>query len=403
MHLIVRAMTLIPENELRQPLDSILASLDGLLVTRSLAELPSAENLSRLLQVHAPQIVFVSAVDYERFCETIEAIRADCPAMQIVAIDHECLADKLLNLMTRNVHEFISAPIDEGTVLAALLRIRRQLELNPELLNGTERIYSFLPAKAGVGATTLAVNTAAAVAAFRNERVFLGDFDLNSGLMRFQLKLDSQGSILDASQMMPNVDEQQWAKLITRFKTLDVIHSGHVNPLARMEMEHLRHLISHLRRAYRVVVADLSGNMERYSIEIMSESKHIFLVTTPELPALHLAREKFLALQKLDLGNRVWVLLNRFDQRRSPLSLQEVERLVGRPVGLTFKNDYRTIHAANANGSFVEQGTDLSLSCAQLAKAIYHDSLDSGESRAAKTSFVEYFSLVPTLYRAQRR
>ncbi len=51
----------------------------------------------------------------------------------------------------------------------------------------------------------------------------------------------------------------------------------------------------------------MSGNLERYSLEIMHESKRIFLVCTPEIPSLHLAREKYLYLKQLDLGDRVGV------------------------------------------------------------------------------------------------
>jgi phosphoribosylformylglycinamidine synthase len=48
---------------------------------------------------------------------------------------------------------------------------------------------------------------------------------------------------------------------------------------------------------------DLSGNLERYSIEIMQDCKRIMLVCTPEIPSLHLAREKINFLKTLDLDS----------------------------------------------------------------------------------------------------
>ncbi len=39
-----------------------------------------------------------------------------------------------------------------------------------------------------------------------------------------------------------------------------------------------------MRRNYRVLCFDLSGNLEKYSLEIMHESKKIFLVCTRRSP-----------------------------------------------------------------------------------------------------------------------
>ena len=66
-----------------------------------------------------------------------------------------------------------------------------------------------------------------------------------------------------------------------------------------------------MRRYYRLVAVDLSGNMERYSIEIMEQSRRIFLVTTAELSSLHLARERLNYLKILDLGDRIELVINR--------------------------------------------------------------------------------------------
>ena len=87
-------------------------------------------------------------------------------------------------------------------------------------------MYSFLPAKPGVGATTLAVNTAVALAKGDDTRVFLGDFDLNCGLIRFMLQLRNSYSVLDASQKAEQIDENLWPQLVTSFGTLDVMHAG---------------------------------------------------------------------------------------------------------------------------------------------------------------------------------
>ena len=79
-------------------------------------------------------------------------------------------------------------------------RVRALLEKQPVSLPFTEHIFSFLPAKAGVGASTAALNVAAAMTRAPNARVLLVDFDLSSGMQRFLLNLRHEYSVLDAVQ-----------------------------------------------------------------------------------------------------------------------------------------------------------------------------------------------------------
>src|ERR1700720_2907789 len=111
------------------------------------------------------------------------------------------------------------------------------------------------------------------------------------------------------------MDESFIASMVARLDKLDVLHAGKLNPDFRVEPTQIRHLMEFMRRNYGALCFDLSGNLERYSLEIMHESKRIFLVCTPEIPSLHLAKEKYLSLIQLDLGDRVAVLLNRSQKR----------------------------------------------------------------------------------------
>ena len=61
-----------------------------------------------------------------------------------------------------------------------------------------------------------------------------------------------------------------------------------------------------MRRNYDALCFDLSGQLG----EVLARNharieKKIFLVATPEIPALHLAREKVLYLKQLELADRI--------------------------------------------------------------------------------------------------
>src|SRR5207253_2714241 len=138
------------------------------------------------------------------------------------------------------------------------------------------------------------------------------------------LKLTNENSILEAVERSADMDENLWPQLVTELDGMDVLHAGRINPNMRIEPMQIRNLIAFMRRNYKALCFDLSGNLEKYSIEIMEESKRILLVCTPEIPSLHLAREKLAFLKQLELDTRTSVVLNR-THKRSLFSTQQVE------------------------------------------------------------------------------
>jgi Flp pilus assembly CpaE family ATPase len=147
-----------------------------------------------------------------------------------------------------------------------------------------------------------------------------------------------------------------------------------------------------MRRNYSALCFDMSGNLERYSLEIMHESKRIFLVCTPEIPALHLAREKYLYLKQLDLGERVSVLLNRYP-KRSLITPPQIEQLLGVPIYMTFPNDYQAVQRAVTAGRWVESNSELGRQFTSLAQTMLE--AKTAPAPEAKKRFIEFFSVVP--------
>jgi Flp pilus assembly CpaE family ATPase len=181
--------------------------------------------------------------------------------------------------------------------------------------------------------------------------------------------------------------------MVTTLDSLDVLHAGKLNPDFRVEPTQIRHLLEFMRRNYRALCMDLSGNLEKYSLEIMHESKRVFLVCTPEIASLHLAREKYLYLKQLDLGERVNVLLNRC-QKRSLITPQQIEQLLGLPVFMTFPNDYQGVQRALTEGRWVEPHSELGKQFNALAQSML-ETKQVGAQGESKKRFLEFFSVVP--------
>src|SRR5260370_37216753 len=219
--------------------------------------------------------------------------------------------------MEGGIGEFLSPPFELQTLNEALRRIGEKILQNPPLFETTDSVFAFLPAKAGSGTTTIAVNAGLALSKMPPTGVLLAELDLNSGLVGFMLRLtDSLYSIVDAAENAMELDENLWPKIVSSKDNLDILPVGGLSPGFRIEAAQIRHILGYARRQYSAVCVDLSGMMERYSVEILHEAKRIFLVTTPQLPALHLAREKWAFLRSQDLAARVSILVHRCDKER---------------------------------------------------------------------------------------
>src|SRR5262249_24949569 len=150
-----------------------------------------AVDLSRFLRAAAPEVVFVSIENRETALEVFKKIEEEAPGTQVVALNRKCDPPTLLETMRAGIREFLSPPFEAQPVLEALGRVEELIRQNPPTIEMTDSIVAFLPAKAGSGATTIAVNTSLALANIPDTNVLLADLDLNSGLVGFMLLLNN--------------------------------------------------------------------------------------------------------------------------------------------------------------------------------------------------------------------
>ena len=393
----LRSAIICPDRDLSRILQRSLGELSNIGLVRVMDHYPTSVELTRFVRAHAPQVIFLSLQSLPQALATATALETTAQGTQIVAIHPTYEPQLLLEIMRAGMREFLAMPFDRQLILETLSRVADILEKRPVSMEATDLLYSFLPSKAGAGTSTLALNTSVALARLENTNTFLGDLDLNSGMIRFMLKLENMYSVIDAAERSGDIDENFWPQLVTSMGTLDIMHAGKLNPNFRLESIQMRRLLEFMRRNYKVICFDLSGNLEKYSIEIMHESKRVFLVCTPEIPSLHLAREKYQYLQTLDLGDRVSILLNRC-QKKSVLSPAQIEQLLGLPVQFTFPNEYEEVNRAMAQGTHVEPGSVLGRQCTALAHFMLDKKVATTEPATTKRKFIEFFNVSPARY-----
>jgi len=388
---LLRSIIICPDQELAARLNAAVSATGVVTVGRTVPRYPDVTDLVRTIRAQTPEVIFLSFESLEPALEVVKFVEAEAQGIQIIAF-HNQLDPKLLReSMRAGVREFLADPFERGTLMEALATAKALIEKNPPSYETTSQIFAFLPSKAGAGTSTIALNVSGAMSRRPNTRVMLSDFDLNSGMLRFMLKLQNEYSVTDAVENALRLDENLWPSLVTTIKGLDVLHAGRVNPSLRIEGAQIRSMIDFMRRNYQVLSFDLSGNLERYSIEIMQECKRVLLVCTPEIPSLHLAREKMMYLKHFELDTRVSVVLNRH-QRKAVFSKEQVEEILGLPVLRTFPNDYQGVNKGMTDGSFVDPGTELGKAYAQFANELL-DRRTTGPAEG-KRKFLDMFASV---------
>lgn len=366
----LRGAIICPDRELGDRLIGALLDSHLIGIVRRMEAYPSAVDLARFMRAAAPEVIFVSIEGRQASLEIAKRIDDLAPGVQVVAVNRTCDPPTLLETMRVGIREFLSPPFEQPAVVEALERVADLVRQSPPAFETTDSVFAFLPAKAGSGATTIAVNASLALAKMPDTQVLLADLDLNSGLVGFMLTLhNTPYSIVDAAENALELDENLWSKLVSSKDGLNVLPAGRLAPGFRIEGAQIRNILAYARRHYSTICVDLSGMMERYSMEVLHEAKGVFLVTTSELPSLHLAREKLNFLRSQELHGRVHIILNRA-QKREQISIEEIEKLFGMPVHMTIPNDYAGVHRALTDGKQVNDGSALGKRIRELAESM---------------------------------
>ena len=382
-----RSILISPDVEIGQKLRGALEASGHVEIARTLDHYPSGVELIRTVRALAADVLFLDFGNLKKGLEIIQILEAEGSPLQIVGFDRKLDPALLRETMRAGVREFLGEPFEARVVLETLASIKTQMDRRPAVYHSTNQIFTFLPSKAGVGTSTIAANVSAALARRPNTHVLLSDFDMSSGMLRFMLKLTNDSSVPDALERAADMDEHLWPQLVTTVEGMDVLHAGRLNPNYRIDASQIGSLMAFMRRTYQVLCFDLSGNLEKYSLELMQESKRILLVCTGEIPSLHLAREKMMFLKDQGLSARIAVVLNRM--HKHPLfSKDQVEDVLGVPVVRVFANDYQAVNRAVETGKLLEPDSELGKSFADFAAQLMAQ--PGVKADGAKRRFLEF-------------
>lgn len=402
--MILKAATISSDRSTMAFLQTVLPDGAELELIRVIDHYPEEREVERFIQIYGPGLIFIDADPMAEALRVASALEKLNQGIQVIALHSTCEPQALLQLMRVGVREVLPLPFSSQQLQEALDRVSVVLERNPPVVRTTDRIFCFLPAKPGGGASTLAVNAALSLARLstESERVLLADFDLHQGVVAFLLRATSTHSIMDAAERSGHLDEDLWSSVVSRRANLDVLGVGRLDYRTALTADQVRGIVDYARHVYGTICADLSGDMDPPSVEMLKNAKHIFLVCTHEVSGLHLARAKAEMLRRLELADRASILLNR-SEKRSTFSIEEIEKMVGLRVRFSFPNDEKRVASAVTSGQPVDTNSDLGRQIDSLAKSMMATETLSA-TPGKRSRLAGYFTIPPvTLSIGSRR
>jgi pilus assembly protein CpaE len=380
-----------PDPAVRRQLQEALESGSLTEAVWSMSVYPDIPALERLKEASSGCVLFLDCSD--PVCAQRVAMELDraYPFVCVVGVLSGGTKNDVIALMRAGIREFLSDPITSSEVAAALGRASKTL--NP-LSAAAGSIHAFLPARAGAGATTVAISTAAAVARLSQRPTLLLDFDLRFGITSFLLKLDGRYSVQNALNASTHVDEDFLETLVTRRDNLDILGSGPDELPSEPRRDQCAALLDCAQSRYGAIFVDLPGAMEAHELETLHRAKEIFLVLTSDMAGLHMGKRRAEALRRLQLTDRVSVLISQAEGRRS-LALADIEKLLQLPVRFILPKDEQAVNEAVLQGAAVRADSKVGAQIEAIAKTIARAPAATPLPARRTHHFLEFFAVSP--------
>ncbi|HTW64112.1 MAG TPA: P-loop NTPase [Bryobacteraceae bacterium] len=368
---VLTALSIIADQELAGQLAAALERTRSFQILSEFKSYPSHQTLEMRLRQTKPDVILLDlASDLDQACELIRCISSFNLRAHVVGLHVRNDSDAILRSLRSGASEFLYAPFDVQTQIDAVARLRRLLQPEPAEAAEPGSIIAFSSAKPGSGASTLAAQTAFALRRSTSQRVLLADFDLMGGMIGFYLKLTNSKSLLDVLASADRLQDGAWASAVASADGVDILPAPESPYAGPIDAARLHAVMEYARMNYDWVVIDLPVVFQRLSLMAISEADRAFLVSTPELPSLHLARKAVNLLDQLGFPKeRFQIMMNRID-RRDEIAGSDIERLFNCAIDARIPNDYFSLHRAVTLGQPVDAHCELGKAMESLASRL---------------------------------
>ncbi|MDX1979452.1 MAG: P-loop NTPase [Bryobacteraceae bacterium] len=363
------AILLAPNRALAENFLATVPGVRGFQILAELSAYPTQQTLDIRLRQLQPDVALVDlSTDLERASEIIRVLVSQRPPIPVVGLHTHNDSEVILRAVRQGVSEFLYAPFDPEIQREAIARLERLRQPDSPGEPEMGRMVVFSSAKPGAGSSTLATQTAFALKRATGKRILLADFDLVSGTIGFYLKLNQRYSLADL--LHSAAEPSSWPNYTVTCGGVDILTAPEKPYTGLVEPARFQEILHSIRYLYDWIVVDLPVVFHRISLLALSQAEKSFLVSTTELPSLHLTRKALSLLTQVGFGkDRIHVVVNRFS-KKDDLGGTDMARLFECPVHATFPNDYFSLHRVITLGRPLTNDCELGQAIENLAAKI---------------------------------
>jgi septum formation inhibitor-activating ATPase MinD len=357
---VLGSIVLGPDHDLADLLYRRLTEFPDLSVYKIINEYPKLHHTMRLLNAYSPEVVFLEVSQDPAGWDTAADILMQRPETGIVGYTKDPGLQEVP--AASGVSEILRGPFAIQTLQQAVSKA-----LNRRAAENRDNIVAFIPAKAGSGSSTTALNIAGTLAQYWQQKILLLEADLHSGCLSVQLKLDPGFSILDALENIGSLDEKHWNRMVEHSQTFDLLLTTRAKKVAIVSPWEYQRLLAFVSPRYDMVLVDLPEVVNDGTEAVVTRAKTAYVVCTNELTSLFLARRRLHELVERGVEeNRLGLILNRYTDAFE--SVDEIQDLVGRQIAVVLPNDYQRLREATLGEGLVDGASELGHAYADFAR-----------------------------------
>jgi pilus assembly protein CpaE len=316
----------------------------------------------------------------------------------IFILQGTAVPENILEAMQAGAREYLCPPLGKPLKEAfeRLSAVRtEQVSMQQKKLG---RIFGFVSAKGGCGATTFASHVATMAAKQSEKPLLLADLDFDAGLLRFILKAKPRYSLRDAVDNMHRMDSNYWNALVTK-------HGRHMEFIAAPEelaerslpdLRQLGRLLRFIRTMYPLAILDFGRCHSAAALEMLPELEALFVIVTNDLMVLENAKELIRMAEERGKGpERIRVLLNKVPTRQKP-DIAGIETYLGVRVSKIYSDDNEALYETWSEGRLLGGDSVLGRQLTELAKSVTTPNTLPAVSATATSAGTKPMSLAAT-------
>jgi pilus assembly protein CpaE len=315
--------------------------------------LVAREALSTLSQPGVAQspVLIVDLRGHDGLPPAIAILKRNHPATAVLLVAAKLDPAIMLEAMRAGVSEFVTEPLAVADLQAAIKRLVGNVAAAAQ-----GEVFAVVGAKGGVGATTVVVNAATALAKGDPGSTLLIDLNVACGDAAVFLGAEPRFSVMDALENVQRLDTAFFRGLVVRTKSgLDFLGASGRPVTANFDSTRIRTLLDFSARTNRFTVLDVPRS-DTVALDSLDNATKIVLVVNQELATVRTAARMAATLRQRYGQNRLHLVLTRTD-RRAEIGHEDVERTVGVEIAHTFPSDYRlALQAMNKGRPLVLDG-----------------------------------------------